>query len=175
MRLGTQEMFGVLEVKGEATDASSSDREMPLCALFRAWVKYKEWAEISQFVSVLTCCRRGKNHFQSDATYPTVVGSVSAHSHKVAVGKSRRAISLCSVSDSLTVTSSRSYGCDTSTNQQLMCVWQTVSTHSTPCSASMSWVFWSGAILANTVPCSTSYKAEQTIRNCNRKRWLSWR
>lgn len=29
----------------------------------------------------------------------------------------------------------------------------------------MSWVFWSGAILANTVPCSTSYKAEHTIRN----------
>lgn len=29
MRLGTQEMLGVLEVKGEATEASSSDREMP--------------------------------------------------------------------------------------------------------------------------------------------------
>lgn len=29
MRLGTQEMFGVLEVKGEATEASSSDREIP--------------------------------------------------------------------------------------------------------------------------------------------------
>lgn len=37
MRLGTQEMLGVLEVKGEATEASSSDREMPPCALFRAW------------------------------------------------------------------------------------------------------------------------------------------
>lgn len=36
MRLGTQEMLGVVEVKGEATDASSSDREIPLCALFRA-------------------------------------------------------------------------------------------------------------------------------------------
>lgn len=30
MRLGTQEMFEVEEVKGEATEASSSDREMPL-------------------------------------------------------------------------------------------------------------------------------------------------
>lgn len=29
MRLGTQEMFGVLEVKGDATEASSSEREMP--------------------------------------------------------------------------------------------------------------------------------------------------
>lgn len=29
MRLGTQEMFGVLEVKGDATEASSSDKEMP--------------------------------------------------------------------------------------------------------------------------------------------------
>lgn len=30
-------MFGVVEVKGEATEASSSDREIPLCALFKAW------------------------------------------------------------------------------------------------------------------------------------------
>lgn len=37
MRLGTQEMLGVREVKGEATDASSSEREIPLCARFRAW------------------------------------------------------------------------------------------------------------------------------------------
>lgn len=36
MRLGTQEIFGVVEVKGEATEASSSDREIPLCALFKA-------------------------------------------------------------------------------------------------------------------------------------------
>lgn len=36
MRLGTQEMFGVLEVKGEATEASSSEREMPPWALLRA-------------------------------------------------------------------------------------------------------------------------------------------
>lgn len=39
MRLGTQEMFGVEEVKGEATEASSSDSEIPLWAFFRAWVK----------------------------------------------------------------------------------------------------------------------------------------
>ncbi|TNN84079.1 hypothetical protein EYF80_005685 [Liparis tanakae] len=32
-------MLGVLEVKGEATEASSSDREMPPCALFRAWAR----------------------------------------------------------------------------------------------------------------------------------------
>ena len=36
MRLGTQEMFAVEEVKGEATEASSSDREIPLWALFKA-------------------------------------------------------------------------------------------------------------------------------------------
>lgn len=30
IRLGTQEMFEVEEVKGDATDASSSDREIPL-------------------------------------------------------------------------------------------------------------------------------------------------
>lgn len=30
MRLGTQEMLGVLEVNGDATEASSSDREIPL-------------------------------------------------------------------------------------------------------------------------------------------------
>lgn len=35
-----------------------------------------------------------------------------------------------------------------------------INTHSTPCSTSMSWVFWLGAILANTVPCSTSLKTE---------------
>lgn len=36
MRLGTQEMLGVLEVKGEATEASSSEREIPPWALFSA-------------------------------------------------------------------------------------------------------------------------------------------
>lgn len=41
MRLGTQVMFDVVEVKGEATEASSSDKEIPLWALFRAWVKRK--------------------------------------------------------------------------------------------------------------------------------------
>lgn len=30
MRLGTQEMFGVEDVKGEATEDSISDREIPL-------------------------------------------------------------------------------------------------------------------------------------------------
>lgn len=30
MRLGTQVMFDVVEVKGEATEASSSDKEIPL-------------------------------------------------------------------------------------------------------------------------------------------------
>ena len=35
--LGTQVMLGTLEVKGEATLASASDREMPAWAVFRAW------------------------------------------------------------------------------------------------------------------------------------------
>lgn len=30
-------MFGVFEVKGEATDASCSDKEMPTWAIFKAW------------------------------------------------------------------------------------------------------------------------------------------
>lgn len=37
IRFGTQEMLAALEVKGEATDASSSESEMPPWALFRAW------------------------------------------------------------------------------------------------------------------------------------------
>lgn len=36
MRWGTHSMLGVLEVKGEATDASCSDREMPTWAIFKA-------------------------------------------------------------------------------------------------------------------------------------------
>ena len=35
--LGTQDTLGTLEVKGEATLASASEREMPACAVFRAW------------------------------------------------------------------------------------------------------------------------------------------
>lgn len=37
IRWGTHSMFGVLEVKGEATDASCSDKEMPTWAIFKAW------------------------------------------------------------------------------------------------------------------------------------------
>lgn len=33
MTLGTHEMFGTLEVNGEATDASASDSEIPACAV----------------------------------------------------------------------------------------------------------------------------------------------
>ena len=34
--VGTQLMFGSLDVKGDATDASASDKEIPACAVFRA-------------------------------------------------------------------------------------------------------------------------------------------
>lgn len=37
MRCGTHEMSGVREVNGEATEASSSEREIPVWALFKAW------------------------------------------------------------------------------------------------------------------------------------------
>ena len=37
MTLGTQVILGTLEVKGEATLASASDRDMPAWAAFRAW------------------------------------------------------------------------------------------------------------------------------------------
>ena len=36
MRMGMQEMSWVLEVKGEATEASASDREIPALAALRA-------------------------------------------------------------------------------------------------------------------------------------------
>ena len=36
MRVGTQEMLAFFEVKGEATEASASDKEMPAWAAFRA-------------------------------------------------------------------------------------------------------------------------------------------
>ena len=36
MRVGTQVILGSLEVKGEATDASASDREIPAWAVFSA-------------------------------------------------------------------------------------------------------------------------------------------
>lgn len=34
--VGTHSIFGFLEVKGDATEASASDKEMPACAVFRA-------------------------------------------------------------------------------------------------------------------------------------------
>ena len=34
--MGTQEMSGVFEVNGDATDASASDNDMPAFAAFRA-------------------------------------------------------------------------------------------------------------------------------------------
>ena len=36
MTVGTHSMLGVREVKGEATDASASDSEMPAWAVFNA-------------------------------------------------------------------------------------------------------------------------------------------
>ena len=36
IKSGTQDMFGLLEVKGEATEASASDNDMPACAAFKA-------------------------------------------------------------------------------------------------------------------------------------------
>lgn len=36
MTVGTHEMLGVFEVKGEATEASASDKEIPAWAVLRA-------------------------------------------------------------------------------------------------------------------------------------------
>lgn len=36
MTIGTHSMVGVLEVKGDATDASASERDIPACAALRA-------------------------------------------------------------------------------------------------------------------------------------------
>ena len=33
---GTQEIFGSFDVKGDATDASASDRDIPACAVLKA-------------------------------------------------------------------------------------------------------------------------------------------
>lgn len=35
----THSMFGMLEVKGAATEASASDREIPACAAFKAYIQ----------------------------------------------------------------------------------------------------------------------------------------
>lgn len=37
----THSMFGMLEVKGAATEASASDREIPACAAFKAYIRTK--------------------------------------------------------------------------------------------------------------------------------------
>ena len=42
MTLGTQVMFASLEVKGEATLASVSEREIPAWAAFNAWGEKEE-------------------------------------------------------------------------------------------------------------------------------------
>ena len=42
MTLGTQVMFASLEVKGEATLASVSEREIPAWAAFNAWGENEE-------------------------------------------------------------------------------------------------------------------------------------
>ena len=36
INVGTHSIFGRLEVNGDATDASASDREIPACAVFSA-------------------------------------------------------------------------------------------------------------------------------------------
>ena len=36
MTVGTHSMLALLEVKGEATEASASDNEIPACAVFSA-------------------------------------------------------------------------------------------------------------------------------------------
>lgn len=71
MRLGTQEMFGVLEVKGEATEASSSDKEMPLWALFRAW--WRRSRELNDFwghQSLWRCIGKPSLNHHINATQP---------------------------------------------------------------------------------------------------------
>lgn len=73
-------MLGVFEVKGDATEASSSDKEMPPWALFSAWVKV--WNTIDQYLEL----SRKLNIYEVKATtYPTVISTISTHSHIVAV------------------------------------------------------------------------------------------
>ena len=69
MTLGTQVMLGTLEVKGEATLASASDRDMPAWAAFRAWGP------------------EALHHWSHDPyTYPTIIGSISTHTNSIPEG-----------------------------------------------------------------------------------------
>lgn len=74
-------MLGVLEVKGDATEASSSDKEMPPWALFSAWVNVwntKVW--LSRTLQPI------KQIYEMKAnTYPTVISAIATHSHIVAM------------------------------------------------------------------------------------------
>ena len=47
-------MLAAFEVKGEATDASCSDKEIPACAVFKAWN--------DKSVLHLGLCRPGSNY-----------------------------------------------------------------------------------------------------------------
>lgn len=93
MRLGTQEMLGVLEVKGDATEASSSDREMPPWALFSAWLSKR--LKYHRSLQLCTIFWKMKSIYDMKAsTYSTVISSISTHPHIIAVSTTEKNISL---------------------------------------------------------------------------------
>ena len=83
-------MLGVLEVKGEATLASDSEREIPAWADFRAWGEGEREREKERererekevrgrrILGVLI----GRH-----VTYPTVISTISTHRHSIAGGQ----------------------------------------------------------------------------------------
>ena len=79
MMMGTQEMLGIFEVKGEATLASVSDREIPAWAVFRACRRGRGGRGGGAVMDM--CC--GIPH--PTATHPTVIGSITTHGHTIAV------------------------------------------------------------------------------------------
>lgn len=110
-------MLGIWEVKGEATEASCSEREMPAWAIFRAWKTttgppVRNWdfkngggsksssgkVRVSTSYFCLDSSNLGERDWQGareqpprpwSFTYPTVVGSIPTHAH-VVTGRRRR-------------------------------------------------------------------------------------
>lgn len=156
-------MFEVVEVNGEATEASSSDREIPLWALFKAWDREK-----SLFTTVLVIrhiyagsqsCRL-LTHMQITQKNDQYLLHSHWHRHhtsqqcswnknggwKFYIGQKRWLFLITRSS--------------TDEHQAPKQIWTQVAdkreTHSMLCKTSTSSVFWSGAMRANTVALSTS-------------------
>lgn len=109
------------------------------------------WTFSECFKTFWTNTKQRKRVPSSRLTYSTVVGTIATHSNNVAA---RRWKSNSSESDLTTSAwgNMRKY-------EEICSGADQQTTHSMFCSASTSWVFWSGAMRAKTVPLSTSCSA----------------